>query len=189
MGNASGLWCTPLSMIPLSSGLLETSANTMSATLWLRAERLDGVAVDTVLSGAVGVGPATAAVVSTRAAPRTGARISAYRIADLAEPQVCPNGAYSALSGALLSQERLWQAKSHTSKRDASPHSHSSACRSSGYSPTPSPVKHDRDEARRPVLRQPLARAQAGFGAPQGTNRVSAILIDLSIARSIVINM
>ena len=61
MGNASGLSRAPLPMIFPS----QASANSMSATLWLRAERLDGVAVDAVLSDSAGVGSATAAVVST----------------------------------------------------------------------------------------------------------------------------
>jgi hypothetical protein len=57
----------------------------MPATLWPRAERLDGMAAAAAPNGAVGVGPATAASVSTRNAPRTSATIHAVRIAGLAE--------------------------------------------------------------------------------------------------------
>jgi hypothetical protein len=47
-------------------------ANSIPATLSLKTERLDSVAVDAVLNDAVGVGvvPATAAAVSARDSPR-----------------------------------------------------------------------------------------------------------------------
>jgi hypothetical protein len=67
--------------------LSQVFANSMPATLSLKTERLDSVAVDAVLNDAVGVGVvlATAAVVSARGAPRTRVRTSVYRIADIAK--------------------------------------------------------------------------------------------------------
>jgi hypothetical protein len=69
-------------------GLRWASANFSPATLWPGAEILGGVAVAAVLNGAVGVGFATSAVVSTRNAPRTSARVGAYRIAGLTEAPI-----------------------------------------------------------------------------------------------------
>ena len=80
----SGLLRTPLPVISVL-GLRWASADSIPATLLPRAEILDGMAVAAVLNGAVGVGSATAAVVSTRRAPKINARIGAYRIASLAE--------------------------------------------------------------------------------------------------------
>jgi hypothetical protein len=103
MGNASGLSRAPLPMIFPS----QASANSMSATLWLRAERLDGVAADAVLSDSVGVGSATAAVVSTSDAPRISARIGAVRIADLAEtPTLVEQGLFCSARSAFGKRNR-----------------------------------------------------------------------------------
>jgi len=98
-------YATPRPMFSLS----QASVNSAPTTLLLRAEWLYGVAVAAVLSDAVGVGSATAAVVSTSGAPR----ISAVRIAD-------PAGAptlFVRIGPILPRRERLWQEKSHTKTR------------------------------------------------------------------------
>ena len=92
----------------------------MPATLWPGAEILDGVAVAAVLNGAVGVGSATAAVVSTRNAPRTCARISAHRIAGLAEaPTLFELGLFSPRQSVCGKQDRTPQ--NETRRRIAIP--------------------------------------------------------------------
>jgi hypothetical protein len=56
----------------------------MHAPLVVDTRALDSVAVGAVLSNAIGVEPATAAVISTSDAPRISARIGVYRSADIA---------------------------------------------------------------------------------------------------------
>jgi len=92
----------------------------MSATLWLRAERLDGVAVDAVFSDSVGVGSATAAVVSTSDAPRISARIGAVRIADLAEtPTLVEQGLFCSARSAFGKRNRTPKYDTHSTRRVA----------------------------------------------------------------------
>jgi hypothetical protein len=85
-------------------------------------------------------------------------------------------GSYSVRTGPILSPpERLWQAKSHTSKRDASPRSHSAARRSPVYSPTQSPVNHYRDEALRLSRRGATSRfAPTACESPGRLRRAAA---------------
>jgi hypothetical protein len=100
----SGLLRAPLPVISVL-GLRWASADSIPATLWPRAEILNGVAVAAVLNGAVGVGSATTAVVSTRNAPRTSARIGAYRFASLAEaPTLFELGLFSPARASLASK-------------------------------------------------------------------------------------
>jgi hypothetical protein len=103
MGNASGLSRARLPMIFPSSGLRKFRVGHVVA----ESGRLDGVAVDAVLSDSVGVGSATAAVVSTSDAPRISARIGAVRIADLAEtPNLVEQGLFCSARSAFGKRNR-----------------------------------------------------------------------------------